>query len=80
MIVTQYLEQEQEQRELQALNAQEMQLDREADFYGAGKFDAVIGAEPDPILTANELYRRGYDESFWQFYYKKYAIQIATEF
>ena len=80
MIVTQYLEQEQEQRELQALNAQEMQLDREADLYGAGKFDAVIGAEPDPVLTANESYRRGYDESFWQFYYKKYGIQIATEF
>ncbi len=80
MIVTQYLEQEQERRELEGLNAHEAEADRNTDLHSAGELDAVIGAEPDPILTANELYRRGYDESFWQFYYKKYAIQIATEF
>ncbi|MDJ0726915.1 MAG: hypothetical protein QNJ38_17575 [Prochloraceae cyanobacterium] len=79
-MINYYLELEQEQRELEALNGIEEQLDKESDLYGAGKFDAVIGAEPDPVLTANESYRRGYDESFWQFYYKKYGIQIATEF
>ena len=78
MIVNHYLEQEQQQRELEASNNQEIQLDREEDLYGAGKFDAVIGAEPDPVLTANESYRRGYDDSFWQFYFKKYGIQIKT--
>ncbi len=80
MIINQYLAQEQENRRLEALNAVEVELDKQADLYGAGKFDAVIGAEPDPVLTANESYRRGYDDSFWQFYYKKYGIQIATEF
>ncbi len=79
-MVNHYLELEQESRQLEALNATEIELDKQADLYGAGKFDAVIGAEPDPVLTANESYRRGYDESFWQFYYKKYGIQIATEF
>lgn len=79
-MVNHYLELEQESRQLEALNAIEIELDKQADLYGAGKFDAVIGAEPDPVLTANESYRRGYDDSFWQFYYKKYGIQIATEF
>ena len=80
MILTHYLETEQEQRELEAINALQEELDKEADLYGAGKFDAVIGAEPDPVLTAKESYRRGYDDSFWQFYYKKYGIELETEF
>ena len=79
MIIDHYLEQDQEQRELEALNAIEEELDKEADLYGAGKFDAVIGAEPDPVLTANESYRRGYHDSFWHFYLKKYGIKSNNE-
>jgi len=80
MIINQYLAQEQENRRLEALNAVEVELDKQADLYGAGEFDALIGAEPDPVLTANESYRRGYHDSFWQFYLKKYNIELETEF
>ncbi len=41
MILTHYLEREQEQLELEALNALQEELDQEADLYGAGNFDAV---------------------------------------
>ncbi len=77
-MINHYLAEEQEQRQLEALNAVEIELDKNADIYSYGKFDAIIGAEPDPELTPNPFYRQGYQDSFWIFYYKKYGIQIET--
>jgi len=54
MIVAHDIQQDQENRQIEASSTEEIQLDREENIYGAGKFDAVIGAEPDPVLTANE--------------------------
>ncbi len=71
MIVTQYQQRKQEQQQLQSLNGLQEKLDKQADLYGAGEFDAIIGAEADLVLTANESYRRGYHDSFWQLYLKK---------
>ena len=80
MIVTQYLEQEQESRRLSALNAVEVEADRKADLYAYGEFDAKIEAEANPKWAENRSYRQGYQESFWHFYDKKYGIKLATEF
>ncbi|MDJ0728300.1 MAG: hypothetical protein QNJ38_24670 [Prochloraceae cyanobacterium] len=41
-------------RRLKELNAVSEQLHRAADLYGAGRFDTVIDAEIDPVLTANK--------------------------
>ncbi len=79
-MITQQTTEPQEHQKAKDTQSVKVRPNKQADFYGAGKFDAVMGAEPDPVLTENELYRRGYDDSFWQFYYKKYGIQIATEF
>jgi len=80
MIINHYLEQEQENRRLEALNAIEEQLDENSDIYEYGEFDALIGAEPDPKWAANPSYRRGYIDSFWHFYDQKYGIKLDTEF
>ena len=61
-----YFSLEQESRELVALNALEIQLDKNTDIYGAGEFDALIGAEPDPKWAGNQAYRQGYKDSFWR--------------
>ena len=80
MIVTQYLEQEQERRELEGLNAHEAEADRNTDLHSAGELDAVIGAEPDPQWWSNVAYRWGYLDSFCRFYDRKYGIKVDTEF
>ena len=80
MIITQYLDAEQERRELEALDAREAEAERNADLYSAGELDAVIGAEPDPQWWSNGAYRRGYLDSFCRFYDRKYKIKVATEF
>ena len=80
MIVTQYLEQEQERRELEALDAREAEADRNADLHSVGELDAVIGAEPDPQWWSNGAYRRGYLDSFCRFYDRKYGSEQITEF
>ncbi|MDJ0718919.1 MAG: hypothetical protein QNJ54_32625 [Prochloraceae cyanobacterium] len=79
-MINQYLCQEQESRGLEALNALEIELDKNTDIYGAGEFDALIGAEPDPQWAANRLYRQGYQDSFWRLYDEKYGIKLVTEF
>ncbi len=80
MIVNQYLEQNQEQRLAEALNAVEIELDKNTDIYGAGELDAIIGKQPDPKLSANRFYRQGDQDNIWQFYAQKYGIELETEF
>ena len=40
----------QEPRELQAIDEWKNQKDANADAYSAGESDAIIGAEPDPLV------------------------------
>lgn len=80
MILNHYIELEQESREKEALNAIEEEADKNAELYGYGELDAQIGAEPDPRWAAKRSYRRGYQDSFWQFYDKKHGIKLETEF
>lgn len=56
MIIDHYIEQEQESRQLEALNAVEIELDKNTDIYGAGELDAIIGKQPDPKLSANRFF------------------------
>ncbi len=79
-MINQYLCQEQESRRLEALNAVEIELDKNTDIYGAGELDAMIGKQPDPKLSANRFYRQGDQDNIWQFYDQKYGIEIETEF
>lgn len=71
---------EQEQRELQAIEAREDRVDSETDLYNGGQFDAVIGGEPNPDLASKLAYRQGYTAGFWRFYDKKYGIETESEF
>ncbi|MDJ0719845.1 MAG: hypothetical protein QNJ54_37425 [Prochloraceae cyanobacterium] len=79
-MINHYLEQEQEGRKLEALNAVEIELDKNTDIYGAGELDAMIGKQPDPKLSANRFYRQGDQDNIWQFYDQKYGIELETEF
>ncbi|MDJ0718380.1 MAG: hypothetical protein QNJ54_29830 [Prochloraceae cyanobacterium] len=79
-MLDQYLEFEQEQREAEALNAIETELDKNTDMYGAGESDAIIGAEPDPKLITNKYYWSGYQSKQFEYYCCKYGIEIETEF
>lgn len=47
--------------------------------YDAGRFDVVIGAEPDPELIKDRAYFRGYSDSYWEFCQEKYGIRIPPE-
>ena len=80
MIIDHYIEQEQESRQLEALNAVEIELDKNTDIYGAGELDAIIGKQPDPKLSANRFYRQGDQDNIWQFYDQKYGIELEAEF
>ena len=50
-----------------------------ASMYAAGKFDAIIGAQADREWIANPSYRRGYSDSYWEFYREKYGIRVVPE-
>ncbi len=77
MIIDQYLSQEQESREIEGIEAHTEQANKEVDFYSLGKFDAIIGGEPDPELAVNLSYRRGYQVGFWNFYDRSDLKYIA---
>lgn len=75
-----YLSLAQEQRELQAIEEFDFQIDPNAQMYAEGEFDAIIGAEPNPELITNSFYWSGYQSRQYQYYCQKYGIKLETEF
>ncbi|MDJ0717321.1 MAG: hypothetical protein QNJ54_24405 [Prochloraceae cyanobacterium] len=71
---------EQEQRELQAIDELENLTDPNASAYSDGQFDAIIGAEPNPELIINKYYWSGYQSKQFEYYCRKYGIELETEF
>ncbi len=51
---------EQQNREKQELDAIYEQADRNRELTSEGRFDGLIGAEPNPELLANQAYWSGY--------------------
>lgn len=75
-----YLSVAQEQKELQAIDELRNQRDPNADAYSAGEFDSIIGLEPNRELLTNQYYWSGYQSKQYQYYCKKYRIELEIEF
>ncbi len=75
-----YLADEQEQRELEALNARDEQADKNCELEAKGRFDFISGSEPDPELVLEDFYRKGYQDAFWHHYCQKYGKLASLEF
>ena len=73
------LEIEQQQRIENDLVAVQAQIDRETDIHAEGKFDGVIGSEPNPDMWTNLNYRSGYLSGVAEFYDKKYQTVFTDE-
>lgn len=73
------LELEQLQRVQNDLVAVEAQIDRETEIQSEGKFDGVIGLQPNPDMWSNLNYRSGYLSGVAEFYDKKYQTVFTEE-
>ena len=73
------LEIEQQQRIENDLVAVEAQINRETDIHSEGKFDGVIGSEPNPDMWSNLNYRSGYLSGVAEFYDKKYQTVFTDQ-
>jgi hypothetical protein len=51
----------------------------ETDFYSAGKFDGVIGIDPDPQKWREKAYRSGFLAGIGRHYDQKYQKYSAGE-
>ena len=72
-MLSQYLAEEQEQREREALDARYREADKNCELEAKGRFDFICGREPDPGLILEYFYRIGYQDAFWESYYQKYG-------
>jgi hypothetical protein len=73
------LEAEQQQRVEADKAAVEAQIELETNLYSAGKFDGVIGIEPDPHSWRNLAYRSGFLAGLGRYYDQKYKVDIEVE-
>ncbi len=76
-MINNYLAEEQEQRELQALDARYLEADKNCELEAKGKFDFISGREPDPGFILEYFYRIGYQDAFWESYYQKYGKVVV---
>ena len=67
------------QRELQAFKACNSQVDFNVEAHSNGEFDAIIGADPDPQLILNKDYWAGYQSKQFEYYCRKYGIQLTKQ-
>jgi hypothetical protein len=51
----------------------------ETEFYSAGKFDGVIGIDPDPSMWRNPAYRSGFLTGITKHYNEKYQKYLKVE-
>ena len=90
-MIDHYLDRDQEQRRLEALNAVDIEAGKNTDNrrlsyqddssnYAAGEFDGKIGDIPDKNLFRFVAYRAGYQEGLIEYYLNKYQIELETEF
>jgi hypothetical protein len=73
------LEAEQQQRVEADKAAVEAQIELETNLYSAGKFDGVIGIDPDPQKWSNLAYRSGFLAGLGRYYDQKYQVDIEVE-
>ena len=75
-----YLAEEQEQRELEALNARDVEADKNCDLAANGRFDGLIGEKPDKKLITEQCYWQEYQSALQKYWLKQYGIEIEQEF
>jgi hypothetical protein len=73
------LEVEQQQRVEADKAAVEAQIELETNLYSAGKFDGVIGIEPDPHSWSKLAYRSGFLTGITRYYDQKYKVDLEVE-
>jgi hypothetical protein len=78
-MINSYLNIEQENREKQGLEARDNEASRQTNLYSAGKFDGVIGIDPDPQKWVNLAYRSGFLAGIGRYYDQKYKVDSETE-
>ena len=80
MILDHYIEQDQESRKAQALDARDLEADKNCEFEAIGRKDFLSGSEPNPDLVLKYSYRNGYQNALWSHYCHKYGLVEEIEF
>ena len=71
---------EQVHREEQAQDAIYEQADRNRELVASGKFDGLIGTEPNPELMLSQAYWSGWCLGAKLHYSKKFGVELDSEF
>ena len=78
-MINSYISVEQENRERQGEEARDIEASRQTDLNWAGKFDGLIGMEPDREKWGELAYRSGFLAGIGRHYDEKYQIELENE-
>ena len=78
-MINSYLSVEQSKREQQGIEARDIEASRQMDLNWAGKFDGLIGIEPDREKWSELGYRDGFLSGIGRHYDEKYQIELENE-